>query len=361
MDKKERDEKIELYGRGFELLMLALREIPFESWKFKPEPKEWSVHEVLIHLADSETNGALRARKLATEPGGLLMGYDQDKWATDLNYHDQNPEAAFYVVKYTRQRTYEWLKTLPDEVFTHSVRHPEYEEPYTFEQWINIYSSHIPGHIEQIKNNYALWKLTNASATVPVAENELTYMKTEKEKMLSGEFYNSQDPQLAAERRKARLLMKELNESRDDQEEYRARVLKELIPGAAGPLWLEPPFYCDYGTNITIAPFVFFNFNCTILDVAPVKIGSGCMFGPNVQIYTATHPLSPALRREGGEFGKPIEIGDDVWLGGGVIVCPGVKIGSGAVIGAGSVVTKDIPEKVFAAGNPCRVIREIEE
>ena len=161
MDKNERNEKIALYGKGFELLQAALKEIPLAAWKFKPEPQEWSIHEVLIHLADSETNGALRARKLAVEPGGVLMGYDQDKWAIELNYHDQNTDDALMVTQYTRLRTYDWLKTLPDKVFTHTVRHPEYEEPYTFEQWINIYSAHIPGHIEQIQNNYSLWKLVN--------------------------------------------------------------------------------------------------------------------------------------------------------------------------------------------------------
>jgi len=158
MDKAERDAKIELYGRGFDLLMAALKDIPHEMWKFKPAPAEWSVHEVIIHLGDSETNAALRARKLAVEPGGTLMGYDQDRWAIALNYHDQNTDDALQVTKFARLTTYNWLKTLPDEVFTHSVRHPEYDEPYTFEQWVNVYSAHIPGHIEQIQNNYALWK-----------------------------------------------------------------------------------------------------------------------------------------------------------------------------------------------------------
>lgn len=161
MNKKERKEKIEQYGKGFELLLAALKDIPVEAWKFKPSPQDWSVHEVIIHLADSETNAALRARKLAVEPGGLLMGYDQDKWAVDLNYHDQNTDDALQVTKYTRLRTYQWLKTLPDDVFKHTVRHPEYDEPYTFEQWINLYAAHIPGHIEQIQNNYALWKLVS--------------------------------------------------------------------------------------------------------------------------------------------------------------------------------------------------------
>src|SRR5688572_17165339 len=158
MDKKERQEKIELYGRGMQLLTDALKDIPREMWKFKPEPREWSVHEVLIHLGDSETNAALRARKLAVEPGGTLMGYDQDKWAVELNYHDQDPDDALQLTKFARLTTYNWLKTLPDEVFTHTVKHPEYDDPYTFEKWLNIYAGHIPGHIEQIQNNYELWK-----------------------------------------------------------------------------------------------------------------------------------------------------------------------------------------------------------
>ena len=158
MNKQERNEKIELYGHGYELLTTALADIPREVWLFKPEPKEWSVHEVLIHLADSESNAALRARKLIVEPGGTLMGYDQDRWATELNYHDQSYEDALETVRLVRKSTYALLKKQPDEVFEHSVKHPEYEEPYTFEQWINSYSAHIPGHIEQIQNNYKLWR-----------------------------------------------------------------------------------------------------------------------------------------------------------------------------------------------------------
>jgi hypothetical protein len=140
------------------LLTAALAEIPREAWLFKPEPKEWSVYEVLVHLGDSESNGALRARKLIVEPGGTLMGYDQDTWTTELNYHDQSYEDSLEIVRLARKTTYELLKKQPDEVFTHTVKHPEYEEPYTFEQWIDIYSSHIPGHIEQIRNNYKLWR-----------------------------------------------------------------------------------------------------------------------------------------------------------------------------------------------------------
>jgi hypothetical protein len=158
MQREERNEKIELYGNGYDLLIGTLRDIPREMWTFKPEPKEWSVHEVLVHLADSESNAALRARKLIAEPGGTLMGYDQDQWAIELDYHDQSYEDALEIVRLVRKTTYELLKKQADEVFEHSVRHPEYDEPYTFEQWLDIYSAHIPGHIEQIRNNYEIWR-----------------------------------------------------------------------------------------------------------------------------------------------------------------------------------------------------------
>ena len=158
MNREERNEKIELYGRGFEMLTETLRDIPYEMWKFKPEPKEWSVHEVLIHLADSESNAALRARKLIVEPGGVLMGYDQALWADELNYHDHSYEDALEVLRLVRKTTYELLKKQPDEVFEHSVKHPEYDELYTFEKWLDIYSAHIPGHIEQIRSNYKIWR-----------------------------------------------------------------------------------------------------------------------------------------------------------------------------------------------------------
>ena len=186
-------------------------------------------------------------------------------------------------------------------------------------------------------------------------------MKTEKEKMLAGELYDPLDTQLVEERRRARILIKELNETREDEIEKRSRILKELIPGAGGELWLQPPFYCDYGTNMEIGEKVFFNFNCIVLDVAQVRIGNRTLFGPNVQIYTATHPMSSKERASGLEYAKPITIGDDVWVGGSVVICPGVTIGDRSVIGAGSVVTKDIPADVFAAGNPCRVIRQLEK
>jgi maltose O-acetyltransferase len=186
-------------------------------------------------------------------------------------------------------------------------------------------------------------------------------MKTEKEKMLAGELYNALDPQLAKERLNARLLLKELNDSREDHSGERQRITQRLLPHAGKDIWLQPPFHCDYGTNIHTGEQVFFNFNCVVLDVAQVTIGSRTLFGPNVQIYTATHPMDYKVRATGLEAGKPIVIGDDVWIGGSVVICPGVSIGSRSVIGAGSVVTRDIPADVFAAGNPCRVIRSLAE
>jgi maltose O-acetyltransferase len=184
-------------------------------------------------------------------------------------------------------------------------------------------------------------------------------MKTEKQKMLDGELYNALDQELSNERTNTRLLLKRLNDSAEDQQQVRAEILKQLIPNALEGLWLQPPFYCDYGYNIYIGEKVFFNFNCVVLDVTFVKIGSRTLFGPNVQIYTATHPINYQERASGLEYAKAITIGEDVWVGGSAIICPGVTIGDRVVIGAGSVVTKDIPSDVFVGGNPCRVIREL--
>ena len=186
-------------------------------------------------------------------------------------------------------------------------------------------------------------------------------MKSEKEKMLAGELYDAQDEQLTSERTYARFLIKALNDSSEDEPEERSRILKELLPGAGDGLWLQPPFYCDYGYNIKLGEKVFFNFNCVLLDVAQITIGSRVLFGPNVQVYTATHPVDYKERTSGLEFAKPISIGEDVWIGGSAVICPGVSIGDRSIIGAGSVVTKDIPADVIAAGNPCRVIRPINE
>ena len=176
--------------------------------------------------------------------------------------------------------------------------------------------------------------------------------------MLAGELYDPLDAQLSQERQRARDLCKLLNDSREDQQEERRRILSELF-GKATDAWIQPPFFCDYGTNTTHGTKVFFNFNCVVLDVMQVTIGNNVLFAPSVQIYTATHPISAAERRTWLELAKPVTIGSDVWVGGGAIICPGVTIGDRTVIGAGSVVTKDIPSDVVAAGNPCRIIRRL--
>ena len=183
-------------------------------------------------------------------------------------------------------------------------------------------------------------------------------MSSERDKMLAGELYDPLDPELAAARVRARDLCQALNATREAEQNERRRILIDLFGAGGGEVWMQPPFFCDYGSNIFLGKRVFFNFNCVVLDVCAVRIGDFTLFGPSVQIYTATHPLEAELRRT-REFAKPIEIGSDVWVGGAAVICPGVTIGSGSVIGAGSVVTRDIPDGVFAAGNPCRVIRKL--
>lgn len=177
--------------------------------------------------------------------------------------------------------------------------------------------------------------------------------------MIAGKLYRPDDAELVADRTRSRLLLNALNQSRADIPDMVASILRQLIPNAHAELIIEPPFFCDYGYNIHIGERVFFNFNCVVLDVAPVRIGSRTLLGPNVQIYTATHPIDPVERASGVEFAKPITIGEDVWVGGSAVICPGVTIGNRSIIGAGSVVTKDIPAGVIAAGNPRKVIREI--
>ena len=184
-------------------------------------------------------------------------------------------------------------------------------------------------------------------------------MKTQKEKMLAGELYDASDSQLTLERSNARVLCKKYNDSTVDQILLRKEILSELIVGYNRDLVIEPPFYCDYGSNISVGEKVYFNFNCVVLDVNKVTIGNNVLCGPNVQIYAATHPMDYKIRAEWLESGKPVSIGSDVWIGGGVIICPGVTIGDRSVIGAGSVVTRNIPPDTFAAGNPCKVIKTL--
>jgi len=183
-------------------------------------------------------------------------------------------------------------------------------------------------------------------------------MATERSKMLAGALYDANDPELKAARLRARALCQELNALPVDADARRDALLAALF-GAPVNASITPPFFCDYGSNITLGENAYFNFNCVILDVCAVTIGRNTLFGPGVHIYAASHPMTAEERRGGLELGAPVRIGDDVWVGGGSIICPGVSIGAGSMIGAGSVVTKDIPAGVFAAGNPCRVIRQL--
>jgi maltose O-acetyltransferase len=183
---------------------------------------------------------------------------------------------------------------------------------------------------------------------------------TEREKMLAGDLYDASDHELVHMRARARDLCLDLNATRESEQKLRRIILRDLFGSGGESVNVQPPFHCDYGVHIYPGEKVYFNFGCIVLDVCEVSIGDFAMFGPAVQIYTATHPMDAQARR-GKEFGKPVFIGSDVWVGGGAIICPGVTIGSRSVIGAGSVVTRDIPEGVFAAGNPCRVVRKIEE
>jgi len=182
-------------------------------------------------------------------------------------------------------------------------------------------------------------------------------MKTESDKMLDGELYNANDPSLVAARERAGSLCARLNASRPGDPDRRA-VLVQLLGEGGATVTVTSPFFCDYGSNIELGEGVYFNFNCVLLDVCRIRIGARTLVGPAVQIYTPLHPLD-AVRRRTQEYGRPVEIGCDVWIGGGAVILPGVRIGDRAVIGAGSVVTRDIPADVLAAGNPCRVIRPL--
>lgn len=168
------------------------------------------------------------------------------------------------------------------------------------------------------------------------------------------------DNEVFEEQKKARVLTQKLNTVDRSDFDSIGKIVKELL-GKSDGAFINPPFYCDYGTQIEVGKNFFANYNCTILDVAKVTIGDNCQLAPNVAIYTAGHPVHPDTRNSGYEYGIRVTIGDNVWIGGNSVICPGVRIGSNTVIGAGSVVTKDIPDWVIAAGNPCRVIREITE
>ena len=184
-------------------------------------------------------------------------------------------------------------------------------------------------------------------------------MKPEKEKIIDGEPYLLGDLELKKDRRKAKNLLHRLNVTEFRMTKNARLIIAELLPNAGTNLYIEPPFFCDYGYNILCGDNVFFNVNCVVLDENKVTIGSHVLFGTGVQLYTASHPLEAQMRRT-HKISKPISIGDDCWIGGNTIICPGVTIGNGCVIGAGSVVTKDIPDFTMAVGNPAKVIKTLE-
>jgi len=186
-------------------------------------------------------------------------------------------------------------------------------------------------------------------------------MNSEKEKMLSGELYKAHGNELVSERLYARSIIHHFNKLSPDEVHKQLELLKELLGSTGEKLHIEAPFRCDYGYNIYLGENFYSNFNLVILDCAPVRIGINALIGPDVGMYTAGHPLDPELRTQAYEFALPITIGDDVWMGGHVVINPGVTVGDNVVIGSGSVVSKDIPSNVVAAGNPCRVLREISE
>jgi maltose O-acetyltransferase len=184
-------------------------------------------------------------------------------------------------------------------------------------------------------------------------------MSEQKDRMLRGELYIADDPELARDHAQCRLILERFNASSVTQPDERLEWLRQLLGSIGNGTEIKPPFQCDYGYQIHIGARTFVNYGAVMLDVAEIRIGDEVQIATNVQLLTATHPLDATVRRQGGEYGKPITIEDGAWLGGGAIICPGVTVGENAVVGAGSVVTRDIPANVLAVGNPCRVIREL--
>jgi len=180
-----------------------------------------------------------------------------------------------------------------------------------------------------------------------------------KARMLRGELYVADDPELEADHRRAGALLDRFNRLPHAADDERDRILRELLGEVGAGVIVKPPLRCDYGTPIRIGAATFVNYDAIMLDAAPIRIGSACQLGPRVQLITATHPVDPHPRRMGWESGEPVTVEDNVWLGAGVVVCPGVSIGRDTVVGAGAVVTRDLPAGVVAAGVPARVLREI--
>src|SRR5436190_8120989 len=180
-----------------------------------------------------------------------------------------------------------------------------------------------------------------------------------KNRMLRGDLYIADDPDLAADFARAQDLVDRYNRTAHAEQDERDRILRELLGSVGEGVVIRRPFRCEYGSRVSIGAGTFFNYGCLMLDVAPVTIGAACQVATRVQFLTATHPIDPEPRRIGWEYAEPIVVGDNVWLSGGVVVCPGVTIGDDTVVGAGAVVARDLPPGVVAAGVPARVLREI--
>ena len=185
-------------------------------------------------------------------------------------------------------------------------------------------------------------------------------MPTAKERMLAGELYDPTDPELVAERERARALVRLYNRTTATDDERRAMLLEDLFGAVGDDPTVEPPFRCDYGAQVAVGDDFFANFGCVFLDVCPVEFGDRCLLGPSVHVYTATHPLDAATRAEGREFGEPVTVGDDVWVGGQAVLNPGVSVGDRSVVASGAVVTGDVPDDVVVGGNPAEVVRELD-
>lgn len=182
-----------------------------------------------------------------------------------------------------------------------------------------------------------------------------------KDRMVRGELYIADDEDLASDFARAQELLERYNATAHAAQPERDEILRVLLGEVGEGVVIRPPFRCEYGTPVSVGPGTFFNFDCLMLDVAPITIGAACQIATRVQFLTATHPIDPEPRRIGWESAEPIVLGDNVWLSGGVIVCPGVTIGDDTVVGAGAVVTRDLPAGVVAVGTPARVVREIGE
>jgi maltose O-acetyltransferase len=184
-------------------------------------------------------------------------------------------------------------------------------------------------------------------------------MKTEKDKMLNGELYNAADPELVKERKNARRLTRLYNQTLETESSKRTEILEELLGSTGENIFIEPNLRCDYGYNFHVGENFYANFDCIFLDVCEIRIGDNCYIGPGVHIYTATHPLNPYKRITGIEYGKPVNIGNNVWIGGRAIINPGVNIGDNVVVASGALVTRDVQDNVVVGGNPARIIKKL--